>query len=65
MTSASDAIADKAQAIEDIEIPETLGELIEGDLGDIDFSDITSEIQTTNDKLDTINTTLEGYFVNQ
>tara|TARA_R110002153_G_scaffold201220_1_gene354480 strand:+ start:11830 stop:13779 length:1950 start_codon:yes stop_codon:yes gene_type:complete len=65
MGSASTALDDQAQAIEEIEIPETLGELIDGELDGIDFSEVTTEIQTTNDKLDEINTTLGGVFVNQ
>ena len=65
MESASTALDDQAQAIEDIEIPETLGELIDSELDGIDFSEVTTEIQTTNDKLDEINTTLGGVFVNQ
>lgn len=65
MSSASTALDDQAQAIEDIEIPETLGELIEGEMDGLDFSDVTTEIQTTNDKLDEINNTLGGLIVNQ
>lgn len=65
MQSASTAIGDQAQAIENIEIPETLGELIDGELDGIDFSEVTSEIRETNSKLDEINTTLSGMFVNQ